>query len=220
MWKEENKSSLLELPDTFRAGLENTCIIQQGSSIFCFVENVNRINAYRLSGLDTGQYKEEKLPNLKSSARAFSVALFKDRLIHLSGGFDKASKQVAVYDIELKKWSSAPSMNHGRNRHASCCLGKNIYVFGGHNNHGSIEALSRPEKEAKREWKVIVTNNQLTRRHTAAVAVLNPTTIAVFGGKDSQFCNDGYKFDTEQKSVAGILGGSSDLKFCCLTPVR
>ena len=72
------------------------------------------------------------LQPLLRAAHEFSVAVYGQSVVYLTGGKNAASntKLVAVYDVVRDEWSEGPRLNHGRWSHTSTCLGSRVYVFG------------------------------------------------------------------------------------------
>ena len=93
-----------------------------------------------------------------------------------------------------------------------------MYVFGGKNNEGSIETIF---VGVDMPWTIICESSQVVNRFSAAITVVSPQKIALFGGfKDGIRAKDGYVFDIGQSSVKSILGSSSDIGFISSTPVK
>ena len=152
---------------------------------------------------------------LSREARLFSVAAYQSKLFYLSGGQFDAEKKVSVYDIRIDQWSYAPPLNQRRESHASLCAGRQVYVFGGFKNDGSIEKLTVGSDEP---WKLIVQPRQITKRHQSAIFLVNNQTIAVFGGlRAGKTLNDGYLLYTKSCYIESIQGSAQDLKFRCIT---
>ena len=135
----------------------------------------------------------------------YSVALYRNESVYLTGGEGCSSRYVSILSIRCNEWQNAPKMKKGRCQHASLCLGNHVYVFGGKENRGSIESLKIGLGET---WKEICGHSELTRRERVAVTATGPETIAIFGGRrdnESELKN-GYELNTSTNEVRPILG--------------
>ena len=97
-----------------------------------------------------------------------SIANYAQKYIFICGGYnDKTidssvknapipTRMVQCFDIKDEEWSLAPLLNKGRVSHASCALGKYLYVFLGYSADAaetSIERLTVDDPDA--EWELL-----------------------------------------------------------------
>ena len=96
--------------------------------------------------------------------------MYKDMRVYLTGGFEAEAKKVHYLNLIHFSWHDAPSLNDGRNGHGSICQSKNLHVFGGCDNRGSIESLEIGEGHS---WQIICEPTTHTRRENPAVALIS-----------------------------------------------
>ena len=102
---------------------------------------------------------------LPREAFQFATAIYKKELVFLTGGTKSACTQASVYNISKNEWQAAPNMKFYRYKHASCCLGELVFVFGGY-KVSSVEAL---HVSCKAPWAQILEKCAITERALAAV---------------------------------------------------
>ena len=75
--------------------------------------------------------------------------------VFVSGGFN--TDTVERYDLAKDEWTRMPSMNVGRYTHASCALGRFVYVFHGTRADGSgyLGSIERLDATALKKWDLI-----------------------------------------------------------------
>ena len=161
------------------------------------------------------------LATLQRSRRAdgFSVAIYKDELVFLTGGFLANKRAVSIYSIAQDRWAKGPSLNSERYQHSSVCSAQRVFVIGGPFMN-SIESL---HAELQDRWCVIgVKLELLNLRSFPALAEINSNLIAVFGGLGNWGNNlsDGFLFYTNSNTLKPILGSKDFVKFHCRNPVR
>ncbi len=123
--------------------------------------------------------------------------------VYLVGGEEKDSEsptgsrtvnRVTKYDCELRRWSSAQSMNLARRWGAAAVLGSVLYVIGGIGGRGgtyerrldSVEMLDLSEPRAR--WKMAAPMGTPRSSHT--VEVLGGKIYVVGGGDGKEwFCS-------------------------------
>ena len=176
------------------------------------------MDIFKLDGLCSKRPQLEKLQSLGRKAKGFTLVVYQDKRVYLSGGWDDATRKVDYFDIAKNEWRKAPPLNDGRACHASVSLGEYIYVLGGYGT-GSIESLRVSEGH---RWQKVHEPTPLTRRMYPAAAILDDHTIAVYGGYNYKtgVLNDGFVLDKERKTVQKILGTDKDVKMQCTSPVQ
>ena len=156
----------------------------------------------------------------RKSANAYAIADYKGHRVYLSGGDAKKmldeETEVDYFDLRSLQWHSASKLNEGRRFHSSVCLGEHIYVFGGWMNPGTVESLYVGDNLP---WSIIHEPSTITKRRSPAVAVINSYTIAVCGGYNGSYLNDGFVLDTQKNRISSILGSDVDIKFKCQSAV-
>ena len=95
---------------------------------------------------------------------------------------------VTCFDIKTNKWRVAPSLNIARYMHASCAIGKTVYVFCGKVPGllitNSIERSRVTGRSQMEPWELLQVNgSSLAPRHSLGVCPLNQTEIVIIGGQ-------------------------------------
>ena len=104
---------------------EHTRMVQSHESLFFLSRFAGEIRVHKVSQLSATRPKLESKSSLESRAVDFSVTLFKDKRIFLTGGrhVDDNLNLTSSYSIEDDQWQSEPSLKIARDQHSSCSLG-------------------------------------------------------------------------------------------------
>ena len=97
-----------------------------------------------------------------------------------------------LYSVEEDKWQELPRLQKIRQKHASCAIGINVYVFCGHDRlWWSNEMIERLDlQNLSVGWRTISVKAGLTLRHSLGVAPLNEVEVLIVGGKDEEVWGD------------------------------
>ena len=80
------------------------------------------VRVFRLRLSDPENLTYETLARLKRYVDYFSVAMYKQNVVYLTGGREKAERSVYEFELNQNKWRVAKSMNEGRYGHSSIFL--------------------------------------------------------------------------------------------------
>ena len=80
------------------------------------------MRVFRLRLSDPENLTYETLARLKRYVDYFSVAMYKQNVVYLTGGREKAERSVYEFELNQDKWRVAKSMNEGRYGHSSIFL--------------------------------------------------------------------------------------------------
>ncbi len=141
--------------------------------------DVTRSDCWRLEDAEWKVMGESPMPELVT---LFSACVVKEGIL-VTGGFrsKKSVSQCWLLSTSTYQWSPLPDLNTARGRHASVCVGGQLYVIAGEGSDenviSSIECL--PRSDAK--WKHLP-DMPKALIHTMAVSYAE--CVYVFGGRD------------------------------------
>ena len=131
-----------------------------------------------------------QLQTLERDIIDFAVAAHSNKLIFLSGGFNKssnASAEVSAFDVQTSTWrerTAFPNLVQARKSHSSLAIEGKVYVICGYASGigplNSIECLNIAEPDA---WQLMTISN-LSERQYAVAAAISKTQILILGGHD------------------------------------
>ncbi len=140
--------------------------------------NVTRTDCWRLEEAGWRVMEESHIP---VSVWCFSACVMKEGIL-VTRGFSgsKPVSQCWLLSTSTYQWSSLPDLNTARGRHASLCVGGQVYVAGGEGSEenaiSSVECL--PTCGAK--WKTLL---DMPRALSHVMAVSYAECVYVFGGR-------------------------------------
>ena len=123
----------IELPKgCWESNLVNSRMVQAGDSLFVFCSDLyNPLQVWQIDKVDSAEPRFTQLPTLKRRVTKYAIATYREQKVYITGGQKGNQKLVSVFNLVKKQWSEAPSLNMATEHHASCFIGKKLYVFGG-----------------------------------------------------------------------------------------
>ena len=148
-------------------------------------------------------------------------------MIVLTGGrtrSDDVTDECFAYLVEENTWIELPNLVMARESHSSCVLGNKVFVFGGHESRGILNAIEVLEQscidpaEVLMPWQLINTNFGIAPRMNALFCPIYERTLLVSGGFDSEtYYSDCYYLDTETLQLTQMIEQNDENKgFSCL----
>lgn len=161
------------------------------------------------------------------SRYGFSLAMHKNSMIHLTGGFRKQTKwrkknkehtcqSTLVWIRGSAKWDKDQTLNKKRGYHGSCYIDNTIYVFAGfclEDTPGHLKSIEY--KPLGKNWQLIDDLEMSERLHPAVTAITR-TQIVIMGGESStgELLSDILILDTNTLSISQAIADSG-INFKC-----
>ena len=172
------------------------------------------MKVYKLDKISSSKIRVTELQALKRYAKDFALTLFQEEDVFLTGG--ARSDKVSALNLKQSNWSQAPSLNKVRSYHSCCSINGSLYVCGGY----EVNSIEKYKVGVDTAWAIIAEDELINRRY-AAIAVMNESSFAVFGGRTGfSNTNNGYLFNVNTREVKPNLGSANDLAFECHSEVH
>ncbi len=132
--------------------------------------------------LENGEWKGMKGCSMPETVRLFSACMARDGIV-VTGGYSsgKPVSQCWLLSTTHYQWTRLPDLGTARLRHASVCVGGQVYVLGGEGtgeiNLSSVEMLQRNG----RQWDILP---DLPKVVVHPMAAAYGQCVYVFGGTD------------------------------------
>ncbi len=157
---------------------------QQLSNMFIIggvsdIGDITMDQCWRLENDEWGVLNECRMPE---TLRFFSACVARDGIV-VSGGSRKSNavSQCWLLSTSTYHWSRLPDLNTARLRHASVCLGGQVYVIGGGNGEQKLSSVETLQKNGTK-WEFLSDLPAAVRHPMAATY---GECVYVYGGIDS-----------------------------------